>query len=228
MAQTTKNLYIISRSREAFEDREEAGRLLSKELKRLDIKADVVLGIPRGGIVIAKEIARELKARVDIVLSRKLCAPGNPEFAIGAISEDGKEFINRPALSYTKASEAYVQTEKERQMAEIKRRRERYRKVRPKVSLEGKTVVITDDGVATGATFQAALWATRQEKPGALIAAIPVGALESIERLGMNADEVVCLRTPHHFYAIGQFYKKFNQVEDSEVLDILRGENNGR
>lgn len=228
MALTAKNLHIISRGIDIFRNREEAGRFLGKELKRLDINGDVVLGIPRGGIVIAREIAEELHIETDIVLSRKLSAPGNPELAIGAVSEDGKEFINKRSLTYTKASKIYVQAEKERQMAVIKRRGEKYREVRPKVSLEGKTVIITDDGVATGATFQAALWAAGQEKPAALVAAIPVGAEESIEKLATTADEVICLSTPPHFYAIGQFYKEFAQVDDSEVLNILRRENHER
>lgn len=228
MVPKAKNLYMPSRVIGIFRDRQEAGSLLGKELKRLSIKGDVVLGIPRGGLVVAEKIAEKLKIPLDLVLSCKLTAPRHPEFAIGSVSENGKEFINQGALAGTKTSETYILQEKKRQTALLKKRKEQYREVRPKLPLQGKTVIIADDGVATGATLQAALWAAEQEKPAALIAAIPVGAPENVEMLAKTADKVVCLLAPFSFYAIGQFYKIFSQVEDDEVLDILRRQNHGK
>lgn len=215
-------LRILSWSEEPFKDRSEAGNLLARELKGLRGKGIVVLGIPRGGIVVAAEMAALLEAELDIVLSHKLGAPGNPELAIGAISEDGEVLLNEGLLSYSGAEESYIQQEKARRLAEIKGRVEQYRRVHPKVSLKGKAVVITDDGVATGATMDAALWAARKEEPKRLISAVPVGPKETLERLTEYADEVICLRVPSYFMAVGQFYRDFEQIGDEEVLRILK------
>lgn len=215
-------LRIVSDSEEPFRDRLEAAGLLAAELKKYSGKSTIVLGIPRGGVVIASEIARMLSADLDIVLSRKLGAPGNPELAIGAVTESGKIFFNEMISSEELSVSEYVKAEKDKQIAEIKRRIARYRAVYPKVPLCGRDVIITDDGLATGATMRSALWAARQEKPGKLIAAIPVSPPETARRLTSDADEVICLRAPLFFGAVGQFYKKFDQVEDEEVLSILK------
>jgi len=182
----------------------------------------LVLGIPRGGVIVAAEIARILNAELDIVLSRKLGAPDNPELAIGAIAEDGRFFLNEILAAQVGADKSYVEAQKERQWLEIKDRIKRFRVVKPKVPLKGKTVIVTDDGVATGATMQAALLALRQEKPAKLIAALPVGAREAVELLADYGDEVIALRVPDYLGAIGQFYLDFGQVSDEEVLGILR------
>lgn len=215
---------IISYSEEPFSGRVEAGQLLAGELKKFRGKNALVLGIPRGGIVIAREISSALEARLDIVLTHKLGAPGNPELAIGAITEDGKVFLNEMLAGRLDVESAYLKQEKERQLVVIKRRVEQYRKVLAKAPLKDSIVIITDDGVATGATMKAALWAARQEHPKALIAALPVGPQDAIQELSEDADEVVCLRCPSFFGAIGQFYLDFSQVEDEEVLEILKQE----
>lgn len=215
-------LRVVSYSDESFEDRKEAGRLLAGALNEFRAKDTVVLGIPRGGMVVAGEIARLLSAKLDIALSRKLGAPGNPELAIGSISESGRLFLNDDLAFRVGADKEYIEAEKSRQLAEIKGRIRRFRGVKEKVPLKGKTVILTDDGVATGATMQAALWDARQENPERLIAAIPVGAKESLEALVERADELIALRVPEYLGAIGQFYLNFEQTSDEEVLEILR------
>ncbi len=215
-------LTILSRSGKLFTDRLEAGQLLAQELQEYRGSRTVVLGIPRGGVVIASVIAHALGAEVDIVLARKLGAPGNPEFAIGAIAEDQKLFLDEPLLAQLNVTSEYLMEEKASQLAELKRRIGLYRPVRPKVPLSGRTVIVTDDGVATGATMQAALWTVRQEAPERLIAALPLGPVDTVKRLAAYTDELLCLRAPAFFGAIGQFYRRFEQVEDDEVLAILK------
>ncbi len=217
-------LRIVSYSDEPFRDRQEAGQLLAHELQEWRGQGAVALGIPRGGIVVARELAQALDAELDIVLSRKLRTPGHTELAMGSVAEDGKLFLNESVIREMRVERPYIQQERTRQLAEIARRRQLVREVRPKMPLEGKVVIVTDDGVATGATFQAALWAVRQEHPKTLIAAIPVGSEESVRMLARDADETICLRAPPFFAAVGQFYMRFSQVEDEDVLAILKEE----
>jgi len=213
---------IILHSDEPFRNREEAGSLLAGALNGLGGAGTVVLGIPRGGVVVASQLSRILKANLDIVLSHKLGAPHNPELAIGAIGESGKVFLDKSIASLTGSDEAYLEAEAKRQSAEIKRRAEAFRKILPKRELKARTVIITDDGVATGATMQAALWAARQEKPKRLIAACPVASSEAIERIEGYCDEVIVYRLPDFFGAVGQFYRDFGQTTDEEVMAILK------
>lgn len=214
---------IISYSDNAFKDRRESGKLLAKELSGLRAKKVVVLGIPRGGVVVANELAQELDAELDIILTRKIGAPGNPELAVGAVSEDGSLFIDESIASHTGAASVYIQQEKARQMQEIERRRLLFRSARPKIPLKNRIVIVTDDGIATGATMQASLWSIRNENPKKIIAAIPVAPdEETLKRMADTADEVICLRLPSFFSAVGQFYHNFTQTEDSEVLEILK------
>ena|SRR3989338_393690 len=215
---------IIAYNGEPFQDRIEAGRLLAEELKVLRGEDAVVLGIPRGGIVIAKEISLRLNCILDVVLSRKLGAPGNPELAIGAVGEDGKVFINKELVNSLGVHSVYIEREKNKQLSLIKFRALEYRGIIPKVSLKGKTAIVVDDGVATGATIEAALLTLAQESPQKLVAALPVGPPESIKRLSESADEIICLRSPSFFGAISQFYNEFSQVEDAEVMKILQEE----
>lgn len=217
-------LYILSHSSELFEDRREAGRLLAEQLSGYRGEKAVVLGIPRGGIIVAREIAHTLQAQLDIVLAHKLGAPGYAELAIGSVAEDGRLFLNEGLVQELGVGEAYIQQEKARQMAEIRRRTELFRRSRPMVPLDGRIVIVTDDGVATGATTQAAFWAVQLEKPEKVIAALPVGPESTIIRLGEEVDEMICLRTPPLFAAVGQFYMRFESVGDEEVLEILREE----
>lgn len=220
----TAQLRILSYSSAPFVDREDAGKLLAVELSEYRGQKAAVLGIPRGGMVVAREIARALDAELDIVLAHKLRTPGHEELAMGSVAEDGKLFLNQEVVGGLGVGEAYIQQEKARQMAEIKRRTELFRRVRPKVTLKGRIVIVADDGVATGATTQAALWAIRLEQPQKLIAAIPVGPEDTIRRLAEAADKMLCLRAPPLFAAVGQFYQQFYPVDDEDVLKILREE----
>lgn len=217
-------LRIISHSSERFADRAEAGRRLGKELAALKGQGVVVLGIPRGGVVVARELARVLEGDLDIVLARKLRTPGQAELALGSVAEDGQVFLNREVVEELGVDQSYIQQEKEAQLAEILRRTELIRQVLPRLPLEGRVAIVSDDGVATGATTQAALWAVRQERPRKLICAIPVGSEDTVRRLARDTDEIVCLWTPPFFAAVGQFYLRFDQVEDEEMLAILKEE----
>jgi len=217
-----RKLLILSQDQKAFPDRKKAGEILARQLNNFKKENPVVLGIPRGGLVVAKEVADYLGAELDIVLSRKLGAPGNPELAIGAISENGRLFLNEVVSSQVGAKNAYVQQEKKHQLDEIASRVKRFRSLRPKVSLKQRTVIITDDGVATGATMQAAIWAVHQERAAKIIVALPVGPQETLDELSKDADQIICLKAPVFFGAVGQFYDYFDQTEDEEVVNILK------
>ncbi|MFW6125760.1 MAG: phosphoribosyltransferase [Chloroflexota bacterium] len=222
------NVRIISRSSEPFQDRRHAGGALADALAHLRGRRAVVLGVPRGGVVVAQEMARKLDADLDVMLAHKLSAPGHRELAIGAVGENGSLLIDNDLVDRLGVSSSYLEEEQERQRSTMRHRTEIFRQVLPKVALEGRDVVVTDDGVATGATVLAALWAARQESPGTLIAAVPVGAEEALQHLSSEADEVVCLRAPMLFQAVGQFYVSFEQVEDGDVIEVLRQESRRR
>jgi putative phosphoribosyl transferase len=222
MKTAEEKLRIVTRSDEVFTDRFEAGDLLAEALMELRGPGTVILGVPRGGLVLARQVARRLGAPLDIILSRKLGAPENPELAIGAIAENGEVFLNRPLALRVGADEEYLREEKDRQFLEIQRRRDAYRRVCTKTDLRDKTAIVIDDGIATGATVQAALWSIRQEKPYKLIGAFPVGPEETLVRLAKTADEIICLRVPSNLHGVGQFYFNFGQVSEDDVLNILK------
>ena len=208
----------------AFRGRREAGRLLGEALRDFKGSGTVILGILRGGVVVAREAANILGADLDIVLSRKLRAPHNPELAIGAIAEDGRIFLDSAIASGSGASEDYISKEAAHQKAEIERRAGIFRKILPKHRLKDKTVIMVDDGLATGATMLASLQAARSERPSKLVAALPVGSREAVDRIEGACDEVICLRMPDSFGAVGQFYDNFDQTDDPEVIAILKEE----
>jgi predicted phosphoribosyltransferase len=222
------DLRIISKTGEPFEDRVEAGERLAEELQSYRDSYAVVLGIPRGGVIIAAEIAGGISADMDVILAHKLCAPGNSELAIGAVCEDGTDFIIKDIAFGAGADNRYIQLEKKRQQQELKRKIDMYRRVLPKIPLAGRTVIVTDDGVATGSTTQAALWAIWKEKPKRVVLALPVGPEDTLACLSHAADETVCLMAPPIFQAIGQFYQQFYQVEDEQVMQILEEESKRR
>jgi putative phosphoribosyl transferase len=213
---------VISRNMAPFENRIQAGRLLAAQILQFRGSNPVVLGIPRGGVVTARELAQVLDGDFDVVLSRKLGTPGQPELAMGSMAEDGTVFLNPNVVRSLGVSSREIEQEKMRQQAEMQRRTRLVRDVYPRLPLRDRVVIVTDDGVATGATMQAALWVARQENPQKLIAAIPVASEEAVNRLAADADETVCLHLPSHFYAVGQWYRDFPQVDDGEVLQILK------
>ncbi len=205
-----------------FKDRREAGRMLAERLSHYKGKDVVVLAIPRGGVIIGGEIAEQLKAPLDIVVARKIGAPGNPEYAVGAVSPDGTTYIDKEAVEILGISAKYLEEEKRRQMAEIERRMKRYRGS-GEYAIAGKVAILVDDGVATGYTALAALEFIRKMAPSKLVFAVPVSPPGTLRKLRERSDEVICLETPDWFQAISQFYREFEQVKDEEVQRILRG-----
>ena len=206
-----------------FRDRQEAGQLLAQALTFLERKKDViVLGIPRGGMVVAAEVARVIGAPLDVYITRKIGAPHNPELAIGAIASSGDVVLDAGLIESLGVSPEYVQGETERQRREIGRRLKKYRGNRPAQKLSGRTVLLVDDGVATGATTLAAIRALKKQEPAELVLAIPVGPPDAIARLKEGVDRLVCLDTPQPFWAVGAFYEVFDQTSDEEVVRLLR------
>jgi putative phosphoribosyl transferase len=205
-----------------FNDRDEAGTLLVERLRGSDTEKPLVLAIPRGGIEVGAAIARGLGCDLDVVLSRKLRAPHQPELAIGAVSESGAVYLNRFATAMTDAGQAYVEAERKKQLEEIDRRRKMFRAVRPQADVRGRTVILTDDGIATGATMIAALKTVRAAGAKQVIVAVPVGAPDRIDALRPLCDRVECLLEPAEFWAVGQFYRHFEQVSDERVVELLR------
>ncbi len=181
-----------------------------------------MLAIPRGGVVTGAVLARELGADLDVVLSRKLRAPGQPELALGAISEDGQVYLNPHAQGYLDLIEEYLAGESRHQMAEIARRKKLVRAVRPQAPVAGRSVLVTDDGIATGSTMIAALQAVRSQNAREVLVAVPVASPNRLAEVRRWCDEVVCLLAPDGFWAIGQFYADFRPVEDEEVIRLLR------
>ncbi len=205
-----------------FNDRDEAGWMLVERLRGTDTEKPIVLAIPRGGVEVGAAIARGLGCELDVVLSRKLRAPHQPELALGAVSESGEIYLNHFAAAMTDAGDAYIEAERKRQMGEIERRRAMFRAVRPQADLRGRTVIVVDDGIATGATMIAALKTAQGAGAKELIVAVPVGAPDRIDALRPLCDRVECLYEPTDFWAVGQFYRSFEQVSDERVVDLLR------
>ena len=205
-----------------FRDREDAAYQLAKRFKGRKLHDPLVLAIPRGGVVTGAVLARELGADLDVVLSRKLRAPGQPELAVGAVSEDGQVYLNHHAKEFIELMGEYLAEERSHQLAEIARRKKLFRNVRPQAPLEGRTVIVTDDGIATGSTMIAALQGVKTQKAREVIVAIPVASPDRLAEVRRWCDDAVCLLAPEQFWAIGQFYEDFTQVEDEEVVQLLR------
>jgi putative phosphoribosyl transferase len=204
-----------------FRDREQAGKALAAALKELAGEEVIVLAIPRGGVVVGSEVAKSLGAPLDVIITRKIGAPGEPEFAVGAVTQNGEVIVDEAAVEVLHLTHEYIDKEAESQWEEVKDRMNRFRGDRPLPSLKGKVVVIVDDGIATGNTVFAALKSVKMQGAKSVIVAAPVGPRETIAKLATEADKVVCLETPEPFFAIGQFYTDFRQVEDDEVRRIL-------
>ncbi len=204
-----------------FEDRAEAARQLAERLQPYSGSNALILAIPRGAVPMASIVAQALGAELDVVLVRKLRAPLQPEFAIGAVNESGWIYMSDSGRRGD-VSDSYLATERREQMQTIRQRRSRYAAVRPAVSTAGRTVIVVDDGLATGATMIAALHGLRETNPARLVCAVPVAPADTVSRVAPLADEFVCLQQPANFEAVGQFYRHFPQVSDDEVLTILR------
>jgi predicted phosphoribosyltransferase len=204
-----------------FTNREEAAQLLAKRLSAYEGKHPLVLAIPRGALPMGKIVADALRGELNVVLVRKLGAPGQPEYAIGSVDEAGHVTMNPDAVGLV--PESYVKREVQRQLDVMRERRARYTPVRSPADPAGRITIVVDDGIATGSTMIAALHATRHMKPQKLVAAIGVAPTHTLRRIEAIADEVVCLHSSDEFFAVGQFFAEFPQVSDDEVVDILKG-----
>jgi predicted phosphoribosyltransferase len=203
-----------------FESRLDAARRLAQALGAYKGRNPLVLAIPRGAVAMGAEIARLLEGELDVVLVKKLHAPGSPEFAVGAVDESGWAYVAGYAAS-AGADQAYLAREKDAELALLRRRRAQYTPARAPADPAGRVAIVVDDGIATGASMIAALHAVRAKKPARLVCAVPVAPAESLEQIRPYADELVCLETPEGFMAVGQFYRHFEQVEDDEVVALL-------
>jgi putative phosphoribosyl transferase len=207
-----------------FTDRTDAGRKLAQTLASMKLAHPVVLALPRGGVPVAAEVARTLDAPLDLLLVRKIGAPGQRELAVAAIAEGpGSGLVfDAETMVYSGATEAYVECEAFRERAELARRHKAYLGERAPVSVEGKTAVVVDDGIATGTTVRAALKALRARRPARVVLAVPVAPTRALTEIRPLVDDLVCLSEPSSFYAVGAHYDDFQQVTDDEVIATLK------
>jgi putative phosphoribosyl transferase len=204
-----------------FRDRYDAGHALIPLLRRFEAEHPVVLGIPRGGVPLAAAVAQELGAELDVIVARKLGAPGSPELAIGAVTANGGQYLNESIIRELGVRQDYVEREVAHQMEEARRREELFRGANHHIPLEGRVVIVADDGLATGATMRAAVRSVRQRAPKRLVVAVPVGSIQACDALRAEVDELVCPHQPESFWAVGFYYRHFEPVEDDEVRRIL-------
>src|SRR3954471_23190041 len=203
-----------------FDDRRAAGRLLAAALARYRDSDPVVLALPRGGVPVGFEVAKTLGAPLDVLIVRKIGAPGHPELGIGAIIDGSEPYLvlNQEVIRQVRPQARYIEEEKRRQLAEIERRRRRYLGDRPAIPVVGRTAIVVDDGIATGGTVRAALRGITGGHPARRVLAVPVAPADSLADLAGDCDDIVCLATPEPFYAVGAHYRDFTQTEDDEVI----------
>jgi len=204
-----------------FDDRTDAGERLAAELKARDLDIDVVLGIPRGALPVARPVADALDADLDVVVARKLGAPGNPELALGAVASDGSVWYNDDLIARVDIPEEYLEEVRAEEAENAREKADRYRETAGLPELEGKRVVVVDDGVATGATATACLRQVQESGAEWVGLAVPVGSPRSVDELERETDEVIALQTPADFRAVGQYYRNFGQVTDEEAITYL-------
>jgi predicted phosphoribosyltransferase/dienelactone hydrolase len=221
---TQESSEVTARETMVYATREQAGEMLARRLMPYASHNVVVLGVPRGGLPVAKEVADALGAALDVVVVRKLGAPGQPELGIGAVvdGDHPRAIFNQDIIEHLGVSDEYIDAEIARQLKEVSRRETAYRGGRAKIPLTGRTVIVVDDGIATGSSIRAALRGVRRQHPKRLVLAVPVAPADTLEALHGEADEIVCLETPEDFFAVGQFYRDFHQVSDDEVKTILQ------
>lgn len=205
-----------------FKDRKEGGLLLEALLQEYKNKQDViVLGLPRGGVVTAYEVAKGLNVPLDVTCPKKIGAPYNPEYAVGAVTESGEGVLNEFIIRQLEIPQAYIKQEMESKAQLAKERLKSYRKNLPAISLKSKVVILVDDGLATGFTMRAAIESVKASHPKKIVVAIPVSPKSTLSEIESLVDQVICLSTPENFYAVGQFYHSFDQTEDEEVIELL-------
>lgn len=205
-----------------FFDREEGGRSLASRVRALPLHLPIVLGIPRGGVATAAALAREIHADLDVVIARKIPAPGQPELALGALAEGGYFHIDPVVGALVKIPPGYLEDQKRRQAEEIARRQKRFRGMGAMPDVKGRSVIVVDDGAATGSTLVVALAAVRAREPRDLYAAVPVVAADCVNRIRESCDRLIFDSAPADFHAVGQFYTTFRQLDDEEVANILQ------
>lgn len=219
---------IHSENRPRFHDRADAGRVVAADLAAYAGRPDLlVLALPRGGVPVAYEVARALGAPLDVFIVRKLGLPGHEEFAMGAIASGGIRLINEEVVREFGVTEAEIAAVSEAEAMELERRERQYRRDRPRPTIEGRTVILVDDGLATGATMHAAVLALREERPARLIVAVPVAAADTCDAFREIVDDIVCAETPAPFYAVGLWYEDFSQTTDEEVQNLLNRSTTG-
>jgi predicted phosphoribosyltransferase len=204
-----------------FADRTDAGRLVATALVERGVDADIVLAIPRGGLPLGRAVADALDAPLDVVVASKIGAPGNPEYAIGAVGSDGSVWLDDDAIDRLGVTDSYIDRERDREARGAREKASRYRSGAPEPDLSGQSVVVVDDGVATGSTAIAALRLVRARGADRVVLAVPVGPPDTVARLETEADAVVALKTPRRFGAVGAFYDRFDQVSDETAMSYL-------
>ncbi len=205
-----------------YRDRADAGRTLGACLEQYKGRDVLVLGIPRGGVPVAAEVAKALAADLDVIVARKLGAPGQRELAIGAVTSNGGRFLNREVIEGIGVTDEYLEQVSADEMAEAHRREARFRAGRPPARIQDRIVIVVDDGLATGATMRASVRSVRKSHPARLVVAVPVGSQEACAALRQEADDVVCLYQPETFWAVGLYYENFEPTLDAEVAEILQ------
>ena len=206
-----------------FRNRTEAGRLLGNALLPFRVQNAIVLAIPGGGVPVGREVADILGSELDVIVTRKIGAPGNPEYAIGSVTQDGQIITDMRLLEELHISHDYLESEAATQLEKIRNSLKKYRGMKAYPELEGRTAVIVDDGIATGSTMRAAIQSARKMSASTIIAAVPVGPRDTIAKLSKLADRVVCLMSPVNFFAVGDYYSEFEQVDEETVSRMLGG-----
>ncbi|BBL65607.1 MULTISPECIES: phosphoribosyltransferase [Methanosarcina] len=206
-----------------FKDRADAGKRLAKELSKYSNRPDVlILALPRGGVPVAFEVAKELKVKMDVFIVRKLGVPGNEELAMGAIASEDVRVLNENIIKSYKIPDRVIATVAANELRELERRERKYRGSRPKPDMEGMTVILIDDGLATGATMHAAVEALKTKRPAKLVVAVPTASPDMCKFFKKIVDEMICATTPEPFYAVGAWYEDFSQTTDEEVCELLK------